>query len=169
MFDDVHTASDEGLVAAIENLPPPRPLRQRRLAAIAELVRRRCDDDDDETAHWSCDTWDFAAAEVAAALKVGHARASRQMQLAESLSQQRRGSPSCSSRAGRARVVTAIAWRTHLVTGTPMPWPRSMPPRRGRPPAGMPCRAYKLEQAVDTWIDRYDPGASPYSCQRHQP
>ena len=43
-----------------------------RLAAIAGLVARRCADD--ERAHWACDEWDAAAAEVSA-IMAGHPRA----------------------------------------------------------------------------------------------
>ncbi len=161
MFDMMfRTASDEGLVAAIGELAAAEAAAAaRRLAAIAELVRRRCDDDDDETAHWSCDTWDFAAAEVAAALKVGHARASRQMQLAESLSQQLPRIAELFLAGGvSARVVTAIAWRTHLVTDTDAM--ALIDAALAERAAGWDALSqYKLEQAVDTWIDRYDPGA----------
>jgi uncharacterized protein DUF222 len=43
----------------------------RRLAAIAELVRRRADGPTD-FARWSCDNWDAVAAEVSAAQGISH-------------------------------------------------------------------------------------------------
>ena len=53
----------------------------RRLAAIAEYVRRHAEG---ETlfAHWSCDNWDAMAAEVSAAQNISHGMASGQMHLA---------------------------------------------------------------------------------------
>src|ERR1700712_5178695 len=59
----------------------------RRLAATAELVRRRCGDSEDERALWACDPTDSAAAEVAAALNIGHGRALTQLRLAQMLSE----------------------------------------------------------------------------------
>ena len=77
-------ASDAGLIAAVEEgARAEAAAAARRLAAIAELVRRRCADDD--TAGWACDAWDFAATEVATALGISHGRASGQMHLAVAL------------------------------------------------------------------------------------
>ncbi|CAN5325692.1 hypothetical protein BH09ACT8_BH09ACT8_35580 [soil metagenome] len=50
----------------------------------AELARRRCHDDD-ERDRWACDPTDSAAAEVAAALNIGHGRAITQLKLAQLL------------------------------------------------------------------------------------
>ena len=86
----------------------------RRLAAIAELTRRRVDDDD-ERALWAFDAWDSAAAEVAAAMGVGRGAL-----------QGRCGSPSAARSPPRVaalyrkgalstRVVSAITWGTRLV------------------------------------------------------
>ncbi len=129
----------------------------RRLAAIGELVRRRCSDD--ERARWACDSWDAAAAEVSAALGVTHGRASGEMHLSQAL---RHRLPRVAElfMAGRLsyRVCSAIAWRTDLVEDdealalidgalaeAALSWG--------------PLSDYKLEQAIDVWIDRYDPGA----------
>jgi hypothetical protein len=51
----------------------------RKYAAIAELEPRR---NTGEHPNWACDDWDAAAAEVAAALNVGHGRASCEMDVA---------------------------------------------------------------------------------------
>ncbi|MDT5365697.1 MAG: hypothetical protein QOC62_128 [Mycobacterium sp.] len=57
-------ADDAAVVAAIEDWARVEAAAgARRLAAIAELVSRRCDKPD-EPAHWACDFWDFAGAEV---------------------------------------------------------------------------------------------------------
>ena len=76
MFDSEFAAvGDAELIAAIEDgARAEAAASARRLAAIAELVRRRVDDD--ERALWAFDPWDGVAAEVAAALNVGHRRAS---------------------------------------------------------------------------------------------
>ena len=74
-------ASDAAVVTAIEDFARLEAAASaRRLEAIAELTSRRCDKED-ERAHWACDSWDFVAAEVAAALGVSHRKASSQMQL----------------------------------------------------------------------------------------
>ena len=130
----------------------------RRLAAIAELVSRRCDKPD-ERAHWSCDFWDLAAAEVAAALGVGHTTASGQMQLGLTL-RHRLPKVAALFMDGNVsyRVVSAIAWQTDLVIDdeaaalidTAL---AQRATRWGR------LSDYKLAQAIDVWVDLYDPGA----------
>ncbi|MFM8597652.1 MAG: DUF222 domain-containing protein [Mycobacterium sp.] len=97
----------------------------RRLAAIGELVARRCpvgvDDPDvvDERVRWACDRWDAAAAEIGAALGISARRASSQMYLAQSL-RERLPRVNALFLAGRigARLVATISWRTHCVVGT---------------------------------------------------
>ena len=85
MFDSgLRSASDAAVVGAIEDLAREEArAAARRLAAITELVRRRCGDD--EHAHWACDSWDAAAAEVSAVLGITRGRASDQMDLGLSL------------------------------------------------------------------------------------
>ena len=158
MFDSAFRgASDQAVVAAIgEWNAAEATAAAHKLAAIAELTRRRCDDD--ERAMWSCDGWDSAAAEVSAVLGVSHGRASGQMDLAISLTTL----PAVAAEfvAGRlsARVIHAITWRTALVTDTAA---------RARLDSTLAAHAgswetlsqYKLEQAIDVWVDRIDPGA----------
>lgn len=159
MFDtEFRGEPDQALIAAIEaSVIAEAAASARRLAAIAELVKRRCSDED--ASQWSCDAWDSAAAEVAAAMKVSHGRASGQMHLAESL---RLRLPEIARlfTAGQvsARVVAAIAWRTDLVTDADA---------MALIDSALAARAtiwdslsqYKLEQAIDVWVDRHDPGA----------
>lgn len=159
MFDTgFRASSDAGLIEAISELAAAEAAAAaRRLAAIAELVRRRCGDE--EHSHWSCDDWDSAAAEVSAALGVSHGRASGQMYLAQSL---RLRLPRVAELflEGRlsARVVSAIAWRTTLVTDPDAMAliDAALADHSGRWDA---LSQYKLEQAIDVWIDRHDPGA----------
>jgi len=58
MFDTgLRSASDAAVVTAIEELARAEArAAARRVAAISELVRRRCGDD--ERAYWACDPWD---------------------------------------------------------------------------------------------------------------
>lgn len=159
MFATELVSADEAtVVAAIEEWAAAEArAAARRLAAIGELVRRRCTDD--ERANWACDSWDAAAAEVSAALGVTHGRASGEMHLSQTL---RHRLPRVAElfMAGRLsyRVYRAIAWRTDLVCDEEA---------LARIDAAMaeaavewgPLSDYKLEQAIDVWIDRFDPGA----------
>jgi Domain of unknown function (DUF222) len=118
----------------------------------------RCDKPD-ERAHWACDFWDFAAAEVAAALGVGHGKASGQMQLSLTL-RHRLPKVAALFMAGQVsyRVISAIAWQTNLVIDDEA---------AARIDTALAERAttwgrlsdYKLAQAIDLWVDLYDPGA----------
>ncbi len=129
----------------------------RRLAAVAELTALRCAGD--EHAHWACDAWDAAAAEVSAASGISHGRASGQMHLAMAL---RHRLPMVQAMFAKgavsARVVAAIAWRTDLVQDAEALAliDAAVADRAGGWDA---MSQFKLEQAIDTWVDRHDPGA----------
>lgn len=118
MFDrEFADADDAGVVAAIEDCARAEAVAgARRLAAIAELTRRRVLDED-ERARWACDWWDCAAAEVAAAMTISARRASGQMRIAVAL---RDHLPAVAELFARgalsARVVAAITWRTQFIT-----------------------------------------------------
>jgi uncharacterized protein DUF222 len=160
MFDsEFAAATDSELIAAIEN-----GVRQEamggawRLAAIAELTRRRVDDDDDRTM-WAFDAWDSAVAEVAGALKVGHRRASGQMRIARAL---RERLPKVATLYWKGslvtRLISTITWCTHLVEDEKA---------LARIDAAIADRACswnalsedKLREAVNVWVARYDPDA----------
>lgn len=159
MFDTIfRETSDTDLIGAIEEWTRAEAsAAARRLAAIGELVRRQCSDPD--TAKWACDAWDATAAEVGAAMGVSPGRGSGQMHLAEALVLKL---PKLAdlflSGGASARVVAAIAWRTNLVTD-----PEAMALLDGaltdRAANWDALSQYKLEQAIDTWVDKYDPGA----------
>lgn len=151
-------ADDAAVVDAIEQCSRAESAAAaRKLAAVAELVRRRCGDD--ERALWCCDEWDAAAAEVSAALGLGHGRASGQMLLATAL-RARLPRVAALFLAGTlgVRVVAAIADRTDLVQD---PEAMALIDSAVAEQAGgwAALSQYKLEQAVDTWVDRHDPGA----------
>ena len=159
MFDNfLRASSDAEVIAAIEDWAGAEArAAARRLAAIAELVRRRCGDDN--RAHWACDTWDATAAEVSAALSIMHGRASGQMHLSQALCR-RLPKVAALFLAGRLsyRIFAAIAWRTDLVQDDEAlaSIDSAIADNVG---TWAPMSDYKLEQAIDTWVGRYDPGA----------
>ncbi len=159
MFDELlRHSSDAAVVAAIEDWAAAEArAAARRLAAIAELVRRRCGVDD--RARWACDSWDATAAEVSAALSIMHGRASGQMHLSQALCH-RLPKVAALFTAGRLsyRMFAAIAWRTDLVQDDEAI--ASIDSAiAGNFGTWGPLSDYKLEQAIDAWVVRYDPGA----------
>ena len=159
MFDSEFAAADDAtVVAAIEDgARAEAAAGARRLAAIAELARRRVDDD--ERANWAFDGWDSAAAEVAAAMTVGHRRASGQMRIAVALRDRLpRVAALYLQGAISSRVVSAVTWRTQLVEDADALALIDAALAEGATKWG-PLSEHKLEQAIDAWIDRYDPHA----------
>jgi hypothetical protein len=166
MFDSVppepdvlRRAGDDTVVAAIEGWARLEAVvSARRLDAIAELTGRRCDKEG-ERAHWSCDGWDSAAGEVAAALGVNPKKASAQMSLSLTL---RHRLPQVATLylAGNVsfRVVSAISWRTHFVDDDE-PLAHIDAALAARAAAWGELSDYKLEQAIDMWVSRHDPDA----------
>ena len=149
MFDTELVSADEAaVVAAIEEWAATEArAAARRIAAIGELVRRRCSDD--EHAHWTCDSWDAAAAEVSAALGITHGRASGEMHLSQTL-RHRLPDVAALFMAGRLshRVCQAIAWRTDLVTDREALARIDGAVARAAVTWG-PLSDHKLEQAID--------------------
>jgi hypothetical protein len=161
MFDggsDLRLDDDAALVAAIAQWDRAEATAAaRRLEAIAELTRRRTADG--ERTRWSCDNWDGAAAEVAAAMGISHGRASRQMDLAVALRDRlpRVGALFMDGRLS-ARLVSVIADRTYLIQDIGSLACVDLAVAH-RATAWGALSVYKLEQAIDMCIDRYDPGA----------
>ena len=110
-------ADDGAIVAAIEESARVEAAAgARRLVAIAELVARRVEPDGDERWYWACDRWDSAAAEVAAALNIGHRAASGLMHQALACATACLRWPPCTARGSlSSRVVSVLTWRTQLV------------------------------------------------------
>ncbi len=160
MFEsDFAAATDAELIAAIEDGARAEAAEAaRQLAAIAELTRRRVDEDD-ERAMWAFDAWDSAAAEVGSALNVGHRRASGRMRIAMALRDRvprvaalhRRGLLS-------SRIVSTITWATHLVEDEEA-LALIDDALADRAIRWGPLSEDKLRQAIDVWVDRYDPNA----------
>jgi hypothetical protein len=159
MFDsEFSTADDATVVAAIEEgARAEAAAGARRLAAIAELARRRVDDDERE--NWAFDGWDSAAAEVAAAMTVGHRRASAQMRIAVALRDRLpRVAALYMQGTLSSRVVSAITWRTQLVEDADALALIDAALAEGANKWG-PLSENRLDQAIDGWILRYDPAA----------
>ncbi|MFN8033171.1 MAG: DUF222 domain-containing protein [Mycobacterium sp.] len=159
MFDSGwSSASDAEVVTAIEELARQEArAAARRVAAIAELVRRRCGDD--EQAYWACDPWDAAAAEVGAALGVSRGRASGEMHLGLSL---RHRLPRVAYLFMEGlishRVCTAIVDRTDLIQDRAALDLIDVAIAEHALSWGV-LSANKLEKAIDAWVDQIDPGA----------
>jgi hypothetical protein len=131
----------------------------RRLAAIAELVGRRCGDEDGDRWHWACDYWDAAAAEISAAQHVSHGKASGDMHTAWTL-RTRLPQVGALFAAGQLnpKVVTAIVSRTDLVADGPI-MALLDTEIAARAATWGPLSVYKTEQAIDLLVDAHDPGA----------
>lgn len=156
---DLADVGDAVVAAAIEHCARAEAAAAARgLAAIAELVHRRLKQEG-ERAYWSCDGWDSAAAEVGAALRVRRSRASWQMTLSLAL-RDRFPRVAALFLEGRVsvRVVAAIESRTRLVTD-PDALAAIDAALVGQTHGWGPLSDYKLDQAVDSWVDKYDPGA----------
>jgi hypothetical protein len=160
MFDSEFAGADDAaVVAAIEESTREEAVAgARRLAAIAELARRRVDDDD-ERANWAFDGWDSAAVEVAAAMTIGHRRASAQMRIAVAL-RDRLPRVAGLYRQGllSSRVVSVITWRTQLVDDAEA-LALIDAAIADRAIGWGPLSEHKLDAAIDAWISRYDRAA----------
>ncbi|MCV7229256.1 HNH endonuclease signature motif containing protein [Mycolicibacterium komossense] len=166
MFDDsfpepaeLFAVSDAALVEAIAGWARASAAADaRRLAAIDELVRRRCGDPDDERNLWACDPTDSAAAEVAVALNIGHGRAITQLKLA-GLLRGRLPAINALFLAGSIplTMVSTLMWRTLLVDEDVLDL---LDAALAEDVIGWgPLSGKKLEQAIDLLIERHDPHA----------
>lgn len=159
MFDRAfRDADDAAVVAAIEQWSVAEAAAAaHRLAAIAELAHRRTNDD--EHSRWVCDGYDAAAAEVSAALGISHGRALAQMETARLLRGRLPAVAALFIAGGiHPRVIEAITWRTALVVDAEA---LALIDTALAEHAGTwnALSQYKIEQAVDTLVDRHDPGA----------
>jgi hypothetical protein len=155
MFEGVEAAR---LVATIEDATRAEAAAAAlRSAAIGELVALRVGDDaDDPRAWWACDMWDSAAAEVASAMNISHRKASGQMRIAETL-RDRLPKVAALYLQGRlsSRVVSAITWRTRLITDDEI-WVLIDTELAERAERWGPLSEDKLITAVDALVHRFD-------------
>jgi Domain of unknown function (DUF222) len=160
MFGSEFASEDDAtLVAGIEqDARAEAAAGARRLARIAELARRRVIDDD-ERAYWVFDGWNCAAAEVAAAMTIGHRRASGQMRIAVAL---RDRLPQVAALYVQglisSRVVSTITWRTHLVEDAEALASIDDAIAERAQKWGT-LSENKLDDAIDALVQRYDPAA----------
>ena len=174
MFDSLSPsalpeAADAAVVGAVEGWARAEAAgAARRLAAIAELVERRCgpDDGDDDGGDgrrlWSCDWWDATAAEIGAALNISARRASSQMYLARSL-RDRLPKVNALFLAGGigARLVATISWRTHLVVDEDAMAAIDTGIAEAAQKWGMLSDA-KVDAAIDALVEKHDPQAKEW-------
>jgi Domain of unknown function (DUF222) len=132
----------------------------RRVAAIAELARRRCDiEEDDPRALWACDPWDAAAGEVSAALNIGHGRAVGELELAVTL-RDRLPKLNALFMAGTVTqwAVSTVADRTLLVVDEEVLAQLDTALAEQATSWG-PLSKNKLIQSADRLVDEHDPAA----------
>jgi hypothetical protein len=157
MFEEL---GDAELIAEIERETRAAAASDsRRLRLIAEMVSRRVADQDDELLHWACDYWDATAAEVAAAMGIAHRTASKEMRIAVALGDRfPRVAALFDEGRVNSKVISTITWRTQLVEDDEAL--RLIDDELAQRVAEWgPLSLTKLEQAIDTLIDRYDPAA----------
>ncbi|MGV0788092.1 DUF222 domain-containing protein [Mycolicibacterium sp. XJ2] len=154
---DFAEADDAAVVAAIaEGARAEAQAAARRLAAIAELVRRKvCDDDERQRSAF--DPWDAVAAEVAAAMTVGHRRASGQMRIAQALRERLPQVAALFEQGGiSARIVSTITWRTTLIED-PEALALIDTALAQRASRLSPLSERRLDDAVDALVHGFDP------------
>ncbi|MCV7430603.1 HNH endonuclease signature motif containing protein [Mycolicibacterium bacteremicum] len=150
--------SDEALTSAITaETQAEAAAAARRLALIAEATARWCDDEDDASALKLIDGWAHAKAQVGAACNLGPHGANTQMRIGVALRERLpRTAAVFGTGAISAKVISAITWRTHLVTD---------PDALASIDAGIAENAHgfgmlsenALTAAVDFWVHKYDP------------
>lgn len=130
-----------------------------RLATIAEIVARHCDDEDDTCAHYAIDGWETATAAISAACNLSRRAASTQMRIAQAL---RERLPHVAALFAHgdisAKTVAAITWRTQLVTD-PDALALIDTALAGAATTYGALTTTKTEQAIDVWIEKFDPAA----------
>jgi hypothetical protein len=131
----------------------------RRLATIAELARRRgCDAADDERQYWPVDPTDAAAAEVSAALNVGHRRALKQLGMAVTLHLRL---PKINALFAEGvvsgEVAAQIVWRTMFVGDDTVAQVEASIAAKVR--SWGPLSKEKLIKAIDQCVNMFDPAA----------
>ena len=162
MFDSLVAAADGtcgagavGAWARVENAACAR-----RLASTADMLEARlAADGSAEREQWCVDNWDAVAAEVAAAQNVSLGVASHQLMVAMALRERlaRVGEVFAAGQISY-RLVNSIACRTALITD-----PDALAKVDTELAAAVvgwgSLSMAKTEQAIDYWVDRYDPNA----------
>ncbi|MCP2628292.1 HNH endonuclease [Mycolicibacterium smegmatis] len=157
MFEDL---DDQALVAGIEvESRAESAAAARRLAFIAELASRRAAPSEDAVVSWACDDWDATAAEVGAAMNIGHRAASKEMRIAEALRERLPRVAALFARgAVSTRVVETLTWATHLVTSEQV-LAIVDAQLAGRAREFGPMTVDGVKTAVASLVEKYDPAA----------
>jgi hypothetical protein len=132
----------------------------RRLASTADMLEARLSADGSaEREQWCLDNWDAVAAEVAAAQNVSLGVASHQLMVAMALRERLpRVAEVFATGAISYRLVNSIAYRTALITDPDAL--AKVDTELAAAVAGWGSLSMaKTEQAIDYWVDRYDPNA----------
>ncbi|WP_304115886.1 DUF222 domain-containing protein [Mycolicibacterium bacteremicum] len=129
----------------------------RRLAFIAEVTTRWCDDEDEFSALKLIDGWAQAKAQISAACNLGPHSANTQMRIAVALRERLpRTAALFATGAISAKVISAITWRTHLVTD-PDALARIDTGIAEDAPAYGTLSEAALLTAIDHWVHQHDP------------
>ncbi len=130
-----------------------------RLAVIAEITARHCDDEDDASALLAIDGWEIAAAAVSAACNLSRKSASAQMRIAQALCERL---PKVAATFARgdisAKVVSTITWRTQNINDDEA-LALVDAALAGAATTYGALSATKTEQAIDVWVEKFDPAA----------
>lgn len=152
--------TDAALIDALEHHTRAEAMvAAQRLALIGEIVARHCDDEDDASAHRAIDGWECASAAVSAACNLGRGAASAQMRIAEAL-RERLPKVAAVFEQGHisAKIVAAITWRTRLVVDSEALGLVDTALAGAATSYGT-LSAEKAEQAIDVWVEKFDPAA----------
>ncbi|MGA9375292.1 MAG: DUF222 domain-containing protein, partial [Mycobacterium sp.] len=165
MFDVLDRAalaelSDEALISAVTAaMRGEAALAAHRLALIGEVVARHCDDEDDGIAHQVIDGWAWAQTQIAAACNLNSYAASTQMRIAQALRDKLpRTAALFATGAISATVIDAITWRTHLVEDPDALALIDAAIAGDATDYGTHSEKALLD-AVDYWIEKFDPDA----------
>jgi hypothetical protein len=159
--DDLAHVDDAALVDAITGWTrAAATVAAHRMAAIAELTRRRCATEQAVKRElWACDGWDSAAAEIAAASAISPRTASTQMLQAHAL---RYRLPQIAKLVAEGtlaeKLAHTISWRTRLIEDPDIIAAVDAELAAIAATLG-PLSTTKLENAIDAAILIHDPAA----------
>ena len=162
MFEDLELRglSDEALTSAITaETQAEAAAAARRLALIAEATSRWCDGEDEFSALKLIDGWAQAKAQIGAACNIGPHATNTQMRIAVALRERLpRTAAVFGTGAISAKVISAITWRTHLVTDLEALASIDAKIAENAHGYGVLSEA-ALTAAVDHWVHEFDPVA----------
>ena len=152
--------SDEALTSAITaETQAEAAAAARRLALIAEATSRWCDGEDEFSALKLIDGWAQAKAQIGAACNLGPHATNTQMRIAVALCERLpRTAAVFGTGAISAKVMSAITWRTHLVTDPEALASIDAKIAENAHGYGVLSEA-ALTAAVDHWVHEFDPVA----------